>query len=158
MFFPCPSLPTMKLFSSILIGGRRGFAERPTSKKVAAMKKLQNGNTKESQNILFTFVVLEANVNVPVVEIKLPQVGESLKNVNVFVGRPDPTLQPDSEYPNWMWSARGPCRASLRTLPFKEERTSAEEHEESSKLKKMLRAENRKAIRRNNSILKAANQ
>lgn len=39
---PCPScIMFKKLIKSILIGGRRGYAERPSSKKVAALKRNQ---------------------------------------------------------------------------------------------------------------------
>lgn len=94
------------------------------------------------------------------VETKLPAIGEALKNVNVFVGQSDPVLLPDSEYPDWIWKARGPCRAVLRSLPDNDSlvSTDANEIEELAKLKKYFRVENRKAIRRNNDLLKGTSQ
>lgn len=100
------------------------------------------------------------------VEIHLPSVGEALKNVNISIGQPDPILQSDADYPEWIWSARGPCRAAIRsssidkilTMPTEQSDSSPASYEELSKLKKYLRSENRKAIRRNNSVLKSASQ
>lgn len=98
----------------------------------------------------------------PVVEIKLPAVGEALKNVNVSAGQPDPVLLPDSSYPDWVFKARGPCRAALRSQPISNRNDNSQEEESEieklAQLKKYLRAENRKLIRKNNQILKSASQ
>lgn len=99
--------------------------------------------------------------NAPVVEVKLPAVGSPMKNLNIFVGGTDPTVLPDSEYPEWIWSARGPCRAVLRNQPSFTERTSetiADENEKIAKIKKLIISENRNAIRRNNRMLKGSSQ
>lgn len=103
---------------------------------------------------------LEVKVDAPLVEIKLPAVGESLRKINISVGKSDPILQPDSSYPQWIWSARGPCRAAAQKSNeiAKSTPIAAEEHEKLAELKKYLRSENRKSIRRNNSILKSASQ
>ena len=95
----------------------------------------------------------------PLVEINLPSVGESLRNLNISMGQADPILLIDSEYPDWIWSARGPCRAAIKSsaASFATKPTLLA-HEKIAKLKKHLRSENRKSIRRNNSVLKSASQ
>ena len=95
-----------------------------------------------------------------VIEIQLPPIGQPLKNVNVSPAQgSDPVLLPDSEYPEWIWKARGPCRAALRY--FNSDSFNKESNEiegDVTQLKKYLRMENRKSIRKNNSLLKGANQ
>lgn len=96
-----------------------------------------------------------------VVEIKLPEIGESLMNVNFSTGQPDPILLPDTSYPNWIFKARGPCRAAIRSQPFESiqvDSNSESEIEKLAQLKRFLRSENRKLIRKNNQMLKSASQ
>lgn len=99
--------------------------------------------------------ILEVSQTIaPVVEIKLPEIGQPLRNVNIFVSQSDPILQPDSEYPEWIWAARGPCRA---LLPSKNTLFPAPtDTDDTEALKKFLRHENRKVIRKNNFTLKGA--
>ena len=99
--------------------------------------------------------------DISVVEIKLPGIGEALKNVNFSAGQSDPILLPDTSYPNWIFKARGPCRAAIRSQPFesiKVDSNSEGEIEKLAQLKKFLRSENRKLIRKNNQMLELANQ
>ena len=107
-------------------------------------------------------VGLDVKEESPVVEIKLPAIGESLKNVNFSAGQADPVLLPDSSYPDWVFKARGPCRAAIRSQPiesFQSESTPVEDEvEKLAQLKKYLRSENRKMIRKNNQVLKSAGQ
>lgn len=93
-------------------------------------------------------------------EIKLPAVGEALKNVNVSAGQADPVLLPDTSYPDWVFKARGPCRAAIRSQPIDQTETEADksEIEKMAELKRFLRSENRKLIRKNNQVLKTASQ
>lgn len=93
-------------------------------------------------------------------EIKLPAVGEVLKNVNFSANQADPVLLPDSSYPEWVFKARGPCRAAIRSQPINvnEADTDKSEIEKMAELKKFLRSENRKLIRKNNQVLKTASQ
>jgi len=103
---------------------------------------------------------VEAKVEVGVVEVQLPPIGQTLKNVTVSPApASDPPLLPDSAYPEWIWKARGPCRATLRSsdLDFNNE-VDVIEGEGLAGLKKYLRTENRRAIRKNNSLLKGASQ
>ena len=110
--------------------------------------------------------LLETKELTRVSEIQLPPIGQPLKNVNISAAPgSDPILLPDSEYPEWIWNARGPCRAALRsTLNSDIDITAEENFKESSgerdvaRLKKYLRMENRKSIRKNNSMLKGASQ
>ena len=90
-------------------------------------------------------------------------------NVNISTGQSDPKLQPESEYPAWIWSARGPCRAALKSetimaqdqIPIisesKSEIIGSEKELELAKLKRMLRTENRKRITEKNSMLLGTN-
>lgn len=94
-------------------------------------------------------------------------------NVNISTGQSDPKLQPESEYPIWIWSARGPCRASIKAatstlstktrntmtqqIPISELEIGSDKELELAKLKKILRTENRKGITKNNSMLKGTN-
>ena len=99
--------------------------------------------------------------DISVVEIKLPGIGETLTNVNFSASQPDPILLPDASYPNWIFKARGPCRAAIRSQPFDSiqvDSNSEGEIEKLAHLKKFLRSENRKSIRKNNQMLKLANQ
>jgi hypothetical protein len=84
-----------------------------------------------------------------------------LRNVNVFVNKPDPNLMTDSEYPDWIWSARGPCRAeaknklsNLNETPDMNDSPDAE----MTQLKRFLRSSNRQAIRKENALNKGTNQ
>ena len=140
----------------------RGFAERPSSKKIASIKKAHNGITNNFHLLIIIFIKLyfadSKDLNVPISEITLPSVGEALRNVNVFVNKPDPNLMADSEYPDWIWSARGPCRAEaknkLSNLPDMNDSPDAE----MTQLKRFLRSSNRQAIRKENALNKGTNQ
>lgn len=92
-------------------------------------------------------------------------------NVNISTGQSDPKLRPESEYPAWIWSARGPCRAALKSasttfrmaqeqipiIPESESEIGPEKELELAKLKRMLRTENRKRITEKNSMLVGTN-
>ena len=97
----------------------------------------------------------EAKEVAKVVEIQLPSIGKSLNNINVSpVPGTDPILLTDSSYPEWIWKARGPCRAALKSLELTNDDVDGEIELSLSELKKYLRSENRKSIRNNNSVLK----
>ena len=59
---------------------------------------------------------------------------------------------PDSEYPEWIWEARGPCRAVLRRVRALKREAANE------RMSKMIRNHNRERIRHNNQALKGASQ
>lgn len=103
---------------------------------------------------------LESKEEAKVVEIQLPPIGEALKNITVSpTAGSDPVLLPDSSYPEWMWKARGPCRAVLRSdFSVAAVDSGIIGDGGMSELKKYLRTENRKSIRKNNSLLKGASQ
>jgi hypothetical protein len=97
----------------------------------------------------FFFKLEKAPVE-PAVEIKLPDVGGPLKNINVFANESDPVLLIDSQYPEWIWQARGPCRAV--------QRSKTGDSEPSETVAKSIRNHNREHIRQNNQALKGAGQ
>ena len=81
-----------------------------------------------------------------------------MKNINVFSNESDPVLLPDSQYPEWIWQARGPCRAALRSQELKEEIDAHDATVITEKLSKLVRNQNRERIRQNNQSLKGASQ
>lgn len=103
--------------------------------------------------IFLTFAcILEKAAQEPVIEVKLPEIGAPLKNINVFSNESDPVLLPDSQYPEWIWQARGPCRAAERAKGIFEETEAV-----SQTLAKIIRNQNRERIRQRNETLKGSN-
>lgn len=104
---------------------------------------------------------IETKEDRPVVEIELPPIGQPLTNIKISPSpSTDPILLSDSEYPEWIWSARGPCRAALRSTDIEDPAAANYDNDDGNvaKLKKYLRLENRKSIRKKNSLLKGSSQ
>mgnify|MGYP002142007555 CR=1 FL=1 len=79
--------------------------------------------------------------------------GQPLPNVNVFLGRQDPIRLPDSEYPEWMWEAVGPCRAALKAQSV----ASLPKQPTLPSQAQQWRLDNRRKIRMSNNALKGRN-
>ncbi len=88
----------------------------------------------------------------PVVRVEAGPIGQALANVNVYRVGSDPIVLKPEAYPEWIWTAVGPCRAALR-LTTSDDRLDPEPA--SISLEKAFRNQNRRAIRANNNRSKS---